>query len=349
MRIICLEEHILDESWAAAASALMERLAPQMRDIGATFQEGPEETPRIEPSRLWPRRMTETPEDRIAAMDRHGIDMQVLSYTNQTQALPPERAIAITRAANNRIAAIVARHPSRFAGFATLPWGHPDAAVEEAGRCLNDLGLTAVMLTGRPTQTELLDAPRFAPVLAKLAALRMPLYVHPGPPLPEVRRAYFEGFDKDVSARLSLHGWGWHHEAGLQVVRLILSGTLDRHRDLTLISGHWGEMVPFFLQRLEDSLPVGVTGLERSITQTYRDQVYVTPSGLFDLPHFNFVREVLGAERILFSVDNPLIGMSGARSWLEGLPIDASEKEAIASGTATRLLRLDRTRRTSDE
>lgn len=340
MRIICLEEHILDQQWAEAAAPLMAHLAPQVRDVGSTYQEDPQEMPRIEPSRNWPGWMTETPEERIAAMDRHGIDMQVLSYTNPTQALPPEKAVALTRAANERMAERVARHPSRFAGFATLPWCHPDAAAREAERCVEKLGLNAVMLTGRPAPDALLDAPRFEPVLGRLAELKMPLYVHPAAPLPEVRRAYFEGFDKDVSARLSLHAWGWHHEAGIQVVRLILSGTLDRHRDLTLISGHWGEMVPFFLQRLDDSLPVGVTGLDRTITRTYRDQVFVTPSGLFDLPHFRFVQEVLGGDRILFSVDNPLIGMGGARAWLEGLAIDQSEKTAIAGGTAARLLRI---------
>lgn len=344
MRIICLEEHILDPAWAAAAAPVMAQLAPQAAHVGTTFQEGPEESPRIEPPRIWPGRMVESPEERIAAMDRAGIDMQVLSYTNQTQALPVERAVDLTRTANDRLADIVVRHPRRFAGFGTLPWGHPEAAVQEAERCARDLGLTAVMLTGRPAADELVDTHRFEPVLAQLGALRMPLYIHPWPPLPAVRRAYYDGFDKDVSARLSLHGWGWHHEAGIQVLRLILSGALDRNPDLTLISGHWGEMVPFFLQRLEDSLPRGVTGLARTLTQTYRDQVYVTPSGMFDLPHFTFIREVLGADRVLFAVDNPLIGMTGARGWLEGLPIAQAEKDAIASGTATRLLRLEGTR-----
>jgi predicted TIM-barrel fold metal-dependent hydrolase len=155
-----------------------------------------------------------------------------------------------------------------------------------------------------------------------------------------VQRPYYGGFDKEVTARRSLYGWGWHNEAGVQVLRLILSGALDRHPGLRIISGHWGEMVPFFLQCLDDSLPPAATGLSRTISQTYRDQVFVTPSGMFNLPHFLFVREVLGADRIMFSVDYPYVTMTGARSWLETLPIDETERTAIAHRTAEQLLRL---------
>ena len=124
------------------------------------------------------------------------------------------------------------------------------------------------------------------------------------------------------------------------MVRLILSGALDRHPNLKIISGHWGEMVPFFLQRLDDMIPQGATGLRRTITQTYRDQVWVTPSGMLNMPHFNFIRETLGYEHILFSVDYPYLTMTGARSWLENLPVPEEERVAIASGNAKKLFRL---------
>ena len=196
------------------------------------------------------------------------------------------------------------------------------------------------MLAGSAGEDVLVDDPRFEAILAKLAELKLPLYIHPGPPLPTVQRAYYAGFDKEVTARLSLISWGWHNEAGLQVVRLILSGALDRHPDLRIISGHWGEMVPFFLQRMDDTMPPGATGLSRTISQTYRDQVYVTPSGMLNLPHFEFCRTVLGAERIMFSVDYPYLTLRGARRWLEDLPIGEDQRAAIAHGNAERVLAL---------
>ena len=277
---------------------------------------------------------------RVLAMDRAAIDYQVISLSNQPQLAAKGDEIDLVRGTNDRLAEAVAQYPDRFSAFFTLPWQNPEAAVREAERCVNELKLPATLLTGRPMGEHFLDDARFEPVLGKLAELDAPIYLHPGPPLHAVRQAYYSGFHPDVTARLSLFGWGWHQEAGIQVVRLILSGALDRHRRLKLISGHWGEMVPFFLQRMDDTMPPAVTGLSRTISDTYREQVWVGPSGMLNTPHFLFVRSVLGIDRIVFSIDYPYLTLSGARDWLENLPIPQAEIEAVAFRNAQKLLRL---------
>ena len=123
-------------------------------------------------------------------------------------------------------------------------------------------------------------------------------------------------------------------------MRLILSGALDRNPNLQIISGHWGEMLPFYLQRLDDSIPQAASGLRRSITDTFRQQVYVSPSGLLTRPHFNFIYELLGAERILYSLDYPYQSLDGAHEFINALPVTDAEKAQIAHGNAERLLRL---------
>ena len=168
----------------------------------------------------------------------------------------------------------------------------------------------------------------------------MPLYLHPGAPLPQVREPYYSGLDKEVSARLSLFGWGWHNETGIHVIRVMLAGAFDRYPNLQVISGHWGEMVPFYLQRLDDAIPREVTGLSRTITDTYRAHVHVTPSGMLTLPHFKFIQEVVGIDRILFAVDYPYLTNTGARRFLEALPVSDADRAKIAHGNAERLLRL---------
>ncbi|NIC29529.1 amidohydrolase family protein, partial [Serratia plymuthica] len=135
-------------------------------------------------------------------------------------------------------------------------------------------------------------------------------------------------------------GWGWHHEAGIHLLRLILSGAFDKYPNLQVISGHWGEMLPFWLQRLDDSLPQAATGLRRTITQTFREQVYVTPSGMLTLPHFQFIYALLGAERILFSVDYPYQTLDGVKAFIQSLPVPEEAKEAIAFRNAERLFGL---------
>ncbi|WP_264352519.1 amidohydrolase family protein [[Mannheimia] succiniciproducens] len=107
-----------------------------------------------------------------------------------------------------------------------------------------------------------------------------------------------------------------------------------------MISGHWGEMLPFYLQRLDDSIPQAATGLKRSITQTFKEQVFVTPSGMLTLPHFNFIYELVGADRILYSIDYPYQTLDGARAFIENLPISQAEKELIAYKNAEKLFGL---------
>ena len=99
-------------------------------------------------------------------------------------------------------------------------------------------------------------------------------------------------------------------------------------------------MLPFWLQRLDDSLPLAATGLRRTLTQTFQEQVYVTPSGMLTLPHFQFIYGLMGAQRILFSVDYPYQTLDGVKSFIQNLPISEEDKEAIAFRNAERLLRI---------
>jgi predicted TIM-barrel fold metal-dependent hydrolase len=276
---------------------------------------------------------------RIAAMDQHGIDVQVLSYSSPLQVVPASQAVGLVRAANDRLAASVYANPMRFAAFAALPWQEPGAAAAELERTVTQMGMVGTLLLGRPGQT-FLDDSRYEPVLAKLSELKVPIYLHPGFPLSQVREPYYSGLDKEVSARLSMFGWGWHTEAGIQVIRMILSGRFEQYPDLQVISGHWGEMVPFYLQRMDDTIPQEATRLSRSITETYTAHVYVTPSGMLNLPHFEFIHKVLGVDRILYSVDYPYLTLTGTRQFLESLPISQADKEKIAHGNAEALLGL---------
>jgi predicted TIM-barrel fold metal-dependent hydrolase len=344
MRIICLEEHVHDPVVASTVKDAFMAEVPYVMDIGSRYQEDPDREPQDRPRLTFlPKTMQIAAQplaNRIPAMDEAGIDFQVVSLSNEPQLAAKSIGADLVRGVNDRLAEAVAKHPGRFSAFFSLPWQDPDAAIREAERCVRDLKLPATMIIGRPADHMFLDDPRFDPVLAKLAELDAPLYIHPGPVLHEVQKPYYSGFNPDLTARLSLFGWGWHHEAGIHVIRLILSGALDRHRRLKIISGHWGEMVPFYLQRMDDTMPPAVTGLTRTIAETYRQQVWVSPSGMLNTPHFMFVREVLGIERIVFSIDYPYLTMTGARTWLESLAIPRREKEAIAFRNAESLMRL---------
>lgn len=204
------------------------------------------------------------------------------------------------------------------------------------------MGFQGILLAGRASGgNEFLDDKRFLPVLEACEALSLPIYVHPGAPLKAVRDPYYGGLGDELSARLSLHGWGWHNEAGIQVLRTILSGAFDRFPKLQLIAGHWGEMLPFFLSRLDQSMPQSVTKLNRTVTETFKQNVYITPSGIFDYPQLKFCVEVLGADRIIHSVDCPFISNEGAKPFIENAPISDEDKERIAYKNAEKLFGLE--------
>lgn len=343
-RIICLESHFYEEGWGKESISTIMKMAPYITDLCGTYKDDPasykDNRPHIEEVGRAIELCTASVESRIEGMDVNGIDTQILSTAQPIQCLPENKAIDLSRKINDRFAEIAHKYPSRFGGFFVLPWQNTEAAVREIERAVTELGLTAAQLFGRPAENAMLDDPKFSPILAKLEQLDVPLSLHPGQPLLEVQHAYYAGFSKEVTARFSLESYGWHNEAGIQVIRLILSGALDKYPKLKLISGHWGEMVPFFLERLDDTLPMGATGLKRTISQTYRDQIYVTPSGMLYTPNFIFCKQVLGIERIMFSMDYPYVTMTGARSWLGNLPVSENEKASFAHLNAEKLLKL---------
>ena len=67
-------------------------------------------------------------------MDAPAIDMQVLSTAQPgLEHTPADRAVPVARAPSTTgIAAAIAAHPDRFAGFAALPTADPDAAARRA-------------------------------------------------------------------------------------------------------------------------------------------------------------------------------------------------------------------------
>lgn len=342
MKLICIEEHAVDPAITRAAQPVLETQAPYLslqRSSDVVARTGITDRPSLINLTDALTLGTDLGDGRIQNMDQHGIDVQVVSYTSPVQHAPVDQAPDLARAANDRLAHAIRENPTRLSGFAVLPWQDPVAAVDELDRAVGALGLKGVLLAGRPGDS-FLDDPFYRPVLDKLSKLGTPLYLHPFHPLREVQQAYYAGFSDEVSTMFSLGGWGWHHEAGIHVVRLILAGVFDRFPGLQVISGHWGEMVPFYLQRLDDMLPTRMTGLTASITETYRKHVWITPSGMFHEPHFEFVRSVVGLDRVLWSVDYPFLTLTGTRQFLEDLELTDEERHQIAHRNVEDLLGL---------
>jgi uncharacterized protein len=323
MRTIALEEHFWTAELAAPpgtgpiARPDGARLDSQLRELGA---------------------------ERIAGMDAAGIDMQVLSHVQPAaQGMPGVAGTDAARRANDALAEAAGRYPDRLAGFATLPTTSAEAAANELRRCVSELGFVGAMVNSTlGTNGAFLDDARFAPLLAAFEDLDVPLYLHPGSPPAAVAEALFGGLSPAVAARLATNAWGWHAEAGLHALRMVAAGTFERHPGLQLIIGHCGEMLPFMLARIDEMLPPQVTGLPRPPSAYVHRNVWVTTSGMFSLPPVLCSIQVMGVDRVLFSVDYPFAANMSGRHLLDSLPLSPADKAKVAGGNAGHLLRLQR-------
>ena len=330
MRIVALEEHYTVPRIVAGISqdAIARRGFP------------------TDPSFVWAQttkrnELADLGDARIADMDANGISTQVLSVAGPGADLVPGQAgVDLARAYNDALAEGCARHAGRLRGFAHLPLLEPEAAARELQRCVTQLGFHGVLVNGA-TDGLFLDDPRFDPVLAEAARLDLPIYLHPGIPVREVRAAYYDNLPGNFSFTLALSAWGWHADTAIHVLRLALSGALDRHPGLKLVIGHMGEALPFMLDRIDETTALTAkTLLKRSLRQTITDQVWITTAGFFTMVPFMAALMSFGVDRIMFSVDYPFASNARARAFLDTLPVSPADREKIAHGNADRLLRL---------
>jgi predicted TIM-barrel fold metal-dependent hydrolase len=310
-RTIAIEEHFLTaeirSAWAASSIG---------QEGTAAFDRGEIED-----------RLDDLGEGRIALMDESGIDVQVLSVTTPAlHNLEPEDGGRVARQTNDLLAATIARYPTRYQSFATLPTAAPKEAALELERGVVELGFVGTMLCGR-TRDKNLDHSDFLSMFETAARLRVPVFIHPQIPQRAVRDTLYSGFNEQVDTAFAAFGLGWHYEAGIQFVRLILAGLFDKHPDLQIILGHWGEVVLFYLERLASL--ARVTNLQRPIADYFRQNLYVTPSGMWSPTYLRRTVEIMGAERILFSTDYPYQYRPGkpVKRFLESVDLSSQEKK----------------------
>jgi len=275
---------------------------------------------------------------RIADMDAAGIDHQVLSHQSPgSQQMDGDAAVLACQNANDVLADIIAAHSTRFSGFAMLPTEEPAAAAEELDRAINELKLNGAMIHGR-SAGRFLDDQFYWPIFERAEKLGVPIYIHPSEPDPALTKLLLSPYD-DTHPALTGPAWGFGVETGTHAIRLILSGLFERCPDLQIILGHMGEGLPFWLDRIADSL--SRPGNRPCDFAAYlRNNFHVTTSGFFSDTALKCCLEIMGPDRVLFAVDYPYASNARAIEWLRHAPVSAKVREAIFETNATKLLQL---------
>jgi predicted TIM-barrel fold metal-dependent hydrolase len=281
-------------------------------------------------------RLVDLEGERLRIMDSAGVDMAVLAMTSTgVQQFDVEDAVRIAQNGNDLLSETIRRHPTRFAGLATIPVQDPKRAVKEMERAIRDLHLNGVMINSH-TNGEYLDEDKYWPILEAAAGLDATIYIHPRAPSPAMREPYRR-------YQLEHAIWGYAVEVGLHAVKLLMCGVFDRYPNLRIVIGHMGENIPYALYRMDwmhSHYSFDRPKLKLTPGEYFKRNFTITTSGVNWVPALEFCIRVLGADNIMWAVDYPYQETVEATRWLDEAPISDEDKAKIFHRNAERIFKI---------
>ena len=268
---------------------------------------------------------------RLEDMDRAGIDVEVVSLSTPNVFFTDARhQPQVARMMNDSYAELIAKHPQRFKGFASIPMDAPEPALNELHRAIDELKLNGVILLsnigGKP-----LTSPEYRPFFAEANRMKLCVFLHPMIP------ANSDAFREYVLGPII----GFPFDTSLAVARMCYDGMFADFPDIRWIIGHLGGAVPYLMERMDNGyrdFPECRAHIDQVpsfyLKRLYYDTVSFSPHTLM------MVRNMVGAEHMVMGSDYPhLLGsIDRAVSSIEGLDIRDEEKEGIFSTTALKIL-----------
>ena len=268
---------------------------------------------------------------RLEDMDRVGIDVEVVSLSTPNVFFADARQQPdIARMVNDAYAELIAKHPTRFKAFASIPMDNADAALREVHRAIDQLKMNGVILLsnigGQP-----LTASAYRPFFEEANQMKLCILLHPMLP------ANTDPFREYVLGPLV----GFMFDTTLAVARMCFDGMLCDFPDIRWIVAHLGGAVPYLMERLDNGwrdFPECRAKTDE-LPSIYLKRLY------YDTVNFNshmlmMVRDMIGADHMVMGSDYPhLLGsIDRAVSSVESLDIREEEKRQIFEGTARAIL-----------
>ncbi len=281
-------------------------------------------------------------EGRLAHMNEYGIDRQLLLLTAPgVQVVRPSDGTALSREANDRAAQSCRRWPDRFSALAAFDPRDVMGSVKEIERSITHLGLNGAVLNSH-FQGRYLDEAPYEPILEALEALDAALYIHPTAP--------YNGQHYSTRGLTGALG-GFPHDVWLHTMGLIFSGAFDKYPKLRLVIGHLGECLPLHIYRFDwmqsnaDGLP-GLRGgqpavtLKHPVSHYFRNNIWVTTSGVGWEPAIKFCQQVMGEDRVLYAMDYPYQQSSDELAAYDRMDMSVTAKMKLMQANAEAVFRL---------
>ena len=207
---------------------------------------------------------------------------------------------------NDYILESVARYPQRLVGFCSVQPNSYEAAVEEIERCVKG-GIRGVGELRPDMQLfDFGDEEVMVPLIEVMRKHKLPLLIHASEPV-------------------------GHDYPGKGVITPdILYPFIVRHPDLTIVCAHWGGGLPFYALMPEVKKAMGNVFFDTAASPLlYSPQVY------------NQVTQLVGADRILFGSDYPLLAPGRLLKEIRSLDLPEETRNLILAGNAQRLLGIE--------
>jgi aminocarboxymuconate-semialdehyde decarboxylase len=272
-------------------------------------------------------------EDRIKAMQKYEIDLQVLTLTTPSvEREAPTRGIRLAQLTNDGFGEIVEKQPDRFAALAALPLQDPIAAATELERAVRERGLSGATLMSNANNNPL-DSEKLMPIYEKAAKLDVPLFIHPTSPLNHTAM--------DDYRLVPILGFGV--DTALAVLRLVFSGVMKKVPNLKLIASHLGGVFPYLRGRIEigfNAYPECKANISKPPSH-YLKKIWMD-SICYDQDVLMSTYAYSGADKILLGTDFPhqITDMEKAVERIRRLDISDEDKQKILGENAAKLLKL---------
>ena len=273
-------------------------------------------------------------DERIADMDRMGIDIQAVSISPYQYYYwsEPEVGRDVSKLINDNLASAIGEKPDRFVGLGTVPLQNTEMAITELDRCVNELGFKGIEINSQISGEEL-STPRLASFWAKVEELDILVFIH---------TAGFTDPDR-LKDHYFINLIGHPIEATLAISRLIFDGVMENHPGLKIVVAHGGGFLPAYSGRMDHAYRArkdvreGLPDLPSEYLKRFHFDTMV-----FEPDQLEYLINKFGPNHILLGTDYPYdMGEDdplGLVNKVKGL--NEHDCSSICGGNAARLLKI---------
>ena len=273
-------------------------------------------------------------EKQIETMERLGIDKSILSYpTTDVSHKGQLTASQEAKLYNEEMSKVTKRYPDKFFFTALTPVFDGEVK-DELKQAKEEFGAKGISLASSYSGVYL-DDQRFYAIYESSLDLGLPIFVHATTNGPI-------GYDA-VEDPLLTPVIEFPFDLTICVGKMLMSGTLERFPDLTLVFPHFGGVLPFLKERFDATYTmlrkIGYVRDLKALPSDCLKRVYVDVSGTTSPSIIECALEMFDADHILWGSDYP--GNSKTSESIvniEELDIPDSHKAAILGENSKRII-----------